>query len=79
MSALGSVDQKPYNPAAKGNYPSAPIQQSAHCGQWGHLVNVIKYQGLLQEYLDLYYIANIQDTMGPMSNCMVSILDFVLG
>ena len=42
MSAFGFCRQKPYNPAVKGNYPSAPIQQAAFCGQWGHLVNVMK-------------------------------------
>ena len=59
--------------------------QSAYCGRWGHLVNLMKrertskdiqYQGLLPEYLDLQYIASIQDTMGAMYPCMVSILDF---
>ena len=52
---------------------SSSIQQSAYCGQWGHLVNLMKrdkisldvhYQGLLPEYLDLHYIANILVRMG---------------
>ena len=30
-----SVFKNRKNPAAKENYPSAPIQQSAYCGEWG--------------------------------------------
>ena len=33
---LGSVVKNRKNPAEKGNYPSAPIQQSVFCGEWGH-------------------------------------------
>ena len=38
---LGLVDKNHKNPAAKGNYPSAPIHRSMYCGQWGHLVIVM--------------------------------------
>ena len=31
---MGSVDKNHKIPQRKGNYPSAPIQQSAYCGQW---------------------------------------------
>ena len=39
---LGSVDINRKIHAAKGNYPSAPIQQFVYFGQWGHVINVMK-------------------------------------
>ena len=76
MSAFGFCRPKPYKSHSERELSlTAPKQHSSYCGEWGHLMNKmkrertsydVKYQGLLPEYLDLHYTANIQDTMGAM-------------